>query len=87
MKVISEFLSFFIFLLEILRGFSNPIPACKRGKFLETNVNDYLDCKVCVEQPHYDNCKTCCGSGTFNNLFFDKPTPLRRVYLLFNVNI
>lgn len=64
MKVIWEFLSFFIFLLQILRGFSTPIPACKRGKFLETNVNDYLDCKVCVEQPHYDNCETCCDSVT-----------------------
>lgn len=70
MKVIWEFLSFFIFLPQILRGFSTPIPVCKPGEFLETNVNDYLDCKVCVEQPHYDNCQTCCGSGTFNNLFF-----------------
>ena len=86
MKVIREFFSCFIFVLEILRGFSNPIP-CKRGEFWEPNVNDYLDCKVCVEQPHFHNCKTCCGSGTFNNLFFDKPTPLRRVYLLFAVNI
>lgn len=64
MKVIWEFLSFFIFLLEILPGFSNPIRQCKRGKFLEPNVDDYLDCKVCVEQPHYDNCETCCGSVT-----------------------
>lgn len=63
MNLIWEFLSWFIFLLQILRGFSDPIP-CKRGKFYEPNVYDYLDCKVCVEQTHFHNCKTCCGSVT-----------------------
>ena len=38
-----------------------PLP-CKDGKFYESSVFDYFNCSVCIEQPHYENCDTCCKS-------------------------
>lgn len=40
-----------------------PLP-CKDGKFYESSVFDYFNCSVCIEQPHYENCDTCCKKIT-----------------------
>lgn len=48
-------------LLLSLIGRSSQQPApCKDGKFYEASVFDYINCSVCTEQPHYENCHTCC---------------------------
>lgn len=75
MNLMREFLSFFLIQHLIRRGSSNTIP-CKEGKFYEGNVFAYLDCSLCTDDTHYKNCKTCCGSGEFINLFVDELAPL-----------
>lgn len=74
MNLMSEFIIFVLIHL-IRRGSSNPT-LCKKGEFYEENVFAYLDCSLCTDDTHYKNCKTCCGSGKFINLFFDNLAPL-----------
>ncbi|XP_074637913.1 uncharacterized protein LOC141896563 [Acropora palmata] len=60
MNLMSEFIIFVLIHL-IRRGSSNPT-LCKKGEFYEENVFAYLDCSLCTDDTHYENCKTCCGS-------------------------
>ena len=55
----------FLLSLHVQRGRGDlrlPQVPCKKGKFYEDSVSDYLNCSVCVEQAHYSNCDLCCPS-------------------------
>ena len=75
-------------LLLSLIGRSSQQPApCKDGKFYEASVFDYINCSVCTEQPHYENCHTCCLSKCHSDYLkafsFSLLFPLR-LSLIFN---